>query len=412
MRPLFIVFAAMDPRGNKIGGVETHIRHLLRNPPKDADLLHVGLDEAGDLQLGQVIEVPFDGRHIPFLPIAHVPADRAHVSAARLTQSTTLRFVLGGLRYIGAIRRQIGARPASADLPRVEFAALPIVLGIPHVVTIHGDGAKIDKTDSLLKRHGLLKTWSERLALSSARHIYAVSDAISADLAERHPSASERTSVMPVPVDTDRFRPSPFPRADKLRIVYAGRFDEQKDPRLMFQTIAATCRRLSGAVEFHIVGATDPDVFAEFAAIRDVSIRHGACDAARVASIIAEAHCGILTSHSEGLPCFLLETLASGRAFGATHLPAFDPFILPERTGFLVPRQADRTAMVEAVAAGFATLWQDIRAGRLSPNKIAQVVAPFSVQALLARLYATHARIRADLAVFPERDADKRPYTA
>ena len=48
---------------------------------------------------------------------------------------------------------------------------------------------------------------------------------------------------------------------------------------------------------------------------------------AQVAAVMERAHIGILTSHYEGMPCFLLELLASGRPFGGVRLPQFAPLV-------------------------------------------------------------------------------------
>lgn len=392
--PLLIVFATLDPRGSKIGGIETHIRHILRNHPREVELLLVGIDEKGDLGLGRPHDVTFADRQIAFFPVAHVPSEEARVSASRLAKSTTLRFVLGGLRHGLALKRLIAGRAVSADLPRVEFAILPFLLGIPYALTIHSDLAQASQTDSLLKRYGALKRWSEGFAFRAAHHVFAVNGAIHCALVNRYPALARSSDVLPVPVDTRIFAPSPFPVSENFRLVYAGRFDEVKDPALMFETVAALAARLDSKLEFHVVGSADPSPFPEFAAIRKLSVIHGPKDAKGVARIIRDAHCAIMTSHSEGLPCFLLETLASGRAFGAIHLPSFAPFVIEGKTGQLVPRGATRPESAQHLAAGLAAIWDEIRAGALAPETIAKTVSGLSVKAIFSRLFDVHASIR------------------
>lgn len=396
MRPALFVFATLDPRGNKIGGIETHIRHILRNHPPEVDLILAGIDEFGDLKIGEAIPFTFGGRAITFVPLAHVPADEARQSASKLLRSTTLRFVLGGLRHLPTLRKLARGRAASADLPRVEFAPLPVLMGVPFALTIHSDLAKAGKTDSLLKRYGALKSWSEGLAFQAASQVYVVNAEIRAALMAAHPGLNGKCEVMTVPVDTRLFTPSPFPANDVFRLVYAGRFDEVKDPRLMFETVAALAQRLKNRLEFHIIGGADPEVFSEFSAIRALSIRHGSQDAEGVARIIRGAHCGLMTSHSEGMPCFLLETLASGRVFASVRLPSFEPLVVEGKTGLLVDRQSERAESAQALATALDTLWQDLQAGRYLPEAIAPVVKPYSVAEIFSRLFACHARMRGE----------------
>jgi glycosyltransferase involved in cell wall biosynthesis len=392
--PLLVVFASMDPRGGKIGGVETHIRHILRNHPDDIDLLLVGIDETGDLACGKAIGMEFSGRAITFLPVAHVAAAEARISASRLFRSTTLRFVAGAIRHLAALRRLIAGSCVSADIPRVEFSILPFLLRLPFALTIHADLTKASQTDSLLKRHGVIKRWSEKFALATASAVFTVNEGIRTAIIDENPALAVKTSTLPVPVDTKIFTPSPFPETGTFHLVYAGRFDEVKDPGLMFEAIAALARRLDDRIEFHIVGAADPTVFPEFAAIRHLAVRHGPCDAEGVASIIRTAHCGILTSHSEGLPCFLLETLAAGRPFAATRLPTFEGIVVEGQTGFLAERREARAATAEAMADGLAELRADISGRRLVPNQIAASVERYSVRAIFTKLFEVHARLR------------------
>ena len=43
-----------DPRGEKVGGLETYIRDFITFHPADTDLLFIGVDSRGDLKLGEI----------------------------------------------------------------------------------------------------------------------------------------------------------------------------------------------------------------------------------------------------------------------------------------------------------------------------------------------------------------------
>jgi hypothetical protein len=60
-----------DPRGEKVGGLETYIRDFITFHPADTDLLFVGVDSRGDLTLGNLHRLTFRGRNFDFLPILH-----------------------------------------------------------------------------------------------------------------------------------------------------------------------------------------------------------------------------------------------------------------------------------------------------------------------------------------------------
>jgi glycosyltransferase involved in cell wall biosynthesis len=126
-----------------------------------------------------------------------------------------------------------------------------------------------------------------------------------------------------VSVDTDLFCAHPFDLGDGvLRVVYAGRLDAFKAPETMFATIAELARLLDGRIEFHYCGSGDPTTFAGFAPIARFTQVHGSLSSAQVAAVMERAHIGILTSHYEGMPCFLLEPLASGRPLAGCACPS------------------------------------------------------------------------------------------
>jgi glycosyltransferase involved in cell wall biosynthesis len=232
---------------------------------------------------------------------------------------------------------------------------------------------------------------SERFGLLPARHVFAVSEAVHGPLLAAYPELAGRTSVLPVPVDTDMFSPSPFPQDNLFRIIYAGRFGAQKDPQLMFRTLAALKRRLDGKLHFHVLSSENPAQFAEFSEISDISTLHGPQNSAGVAAIMRQVHCGILTSQMEGTPCFLLETLASGRAFGSVELPSLIPFVRSGLSGELVPRPARAEDAPEAIAAGLEAVWQAIKLEHYKPEDIAELVEPFAAKRLYRTIFDTHA---------------------
>jgi glycosyltransferase involved in cell wall biosynthesis len=196
---------------------------------------------------------------------------------------------------------------------------------------------------------------------------------------------------MSVSVDTSRFRPEPFDlRDDIFRVCFAGRLDEFKDPPLMFDVLARLHTKLEGKLQFHYVGATDPARYAEYGKAAAFTIRHGSQTPDGVRDIMVRCHAGILTSYFEGLPCYLLEMLASGRPVGAIELPQYEPLIVPGISGALVPRSDSRDDCAEALADAFVSLRQNIMAGGIDPLRLHTLVEPYSVEIQFRRLFAIH----------------------
>lgn len=381
----------MDPRGGKLGGIETHVRLILSRHPRDFSILFVGVDEFGDCRLGEVREVEIDGRKIDFFPVVHIDASRINLAASKLTGSTTFRFALGALQFLPRLRALTRGPSVSADLQRFEFAILPKLLGLKTIQMVHGEGSKDQKMDSLIKKLWFVHRANETLALTLADRVLCVNPNIVRRLENILPRAARKAEVMTVSVDTRRFSPRPFDTRDGVfRIVFAGRLDEFKDPPLMFRMLQRLRQRLGGALEFHYVGSTDASRYAEFGAIADMTVLHGVQNADNVAAIVGKCHAGVLTSFFEGMPCYLLETLSVGRPFCAIRLPQYDELVVNGVSGALIERTDPDDACLEALVDAFVRLRGDIFAGRISPDRVHARVEPYSVETQMARLFAHH----------------------
>jgi glycosyltransferase involved in cell wall biosynthesis len=388
----------MDPRGGKLGGIETHVRLVLARHPATTSILFVGIDEIGDLSIGKVTSLLHDGHRIDFLPVTRVPAERINRAARTIGQSTTLRFMLGLLRHLPSLRRAVRGTSASGEIERFEFAIVPKLLGLPFVLLVHNEGSREDKMDSLLKRYWILHRINERIALTLADRVIAVNHAIARRIETLSAAFARKTAVMSVSVDTKRFVPTPFVRSDDaFHVCFAGRLDQFKDPPLMFATLA----RLDALLErepvggfrrvvFDYVGASDPHAVGDFAPIAALTVRHGIRRPSEVAAILRGAHAGIITSFFEGMPCYLLEMIASGRPVAAIDLPQFVPLIIAHRSGHLVERRATPEASAEVMASALFDLARAIAAGRLDPDAIATLAAPYSVETQMSRLFDVH----------------------
>lgn len=380
----------IDPRGSKVGGIETHVRLMYQRHPADFSVLLVGIDERGDLELGRPVRIDVGDRTIDFLPVAHIPDAEIHGAARRLHQSVTLRFALGALRHLVTIRRLGEGEAATTELQRFEFGLIGRMLGRPVVQIVHGEGSRKDRMDSLIRRFWYLNLVNERIALSLASRIVCVNGNIIERLRRIAPRLAAKSEMLTVSVDMDRFGAAPFPPADIFRIVFAGRLDAFKDPPLMFETMRRIHAALGGRFEFHYVGTSDPHRYAEFAAIEPFTVRHGFQDAAGVAAIVANSHAGILTSFFEGMPCYLLELLSGGRPMGAIRLPQFDPLVVAGESGFLIERGADPAEDADRLAAAFVELHRAIAAGQFDPEAIRQKVVPYSTAVQMPRLFERH----------------------
>jgi len=380
-----------DVRGTKVGGLETYIRDFITFCPDNTRVLFVGVDAVGDLRLGQIQETTFRGRTFDFLPVLKYPDEQAREAARKLRDSITAQFFAGLIRHFPAVARALRGRCGSVDLRRVEFAWLPVALRLPYIQMLHGEGVPRQPMDSLLQKYRFVHTLGERFAVGTSHKFLCVNPLITERLRETYPKHAAKIDTLWTWVNTNIFQPQPFPEdADKFRIVFVGRLDEFKVPRLMFKTIARLRALLSGALEFHYIGTSDPTRFAEFAAIEDITVRHGFKDAKGIAAVLAQAHAGILTSEFEGMPRCVLETLAVGRPVVAVHLPQLEAVIHDGESGYLVPREQSEPELVEALARRFVDVLDAIANDAMDPRVIAGAISTFTPDTQLARVYRLH----------------------
>jgi glycosyltransferase involved in cell wall biosynthesis len=384
-----------DPRGEKVGGLETYIRDFITFHPADTDILFIGVDSAGDLALGEIHKLSFRGRAFDFLPILHYSDQQAREAARNVRSSLTGQFFIALLRHFGLIARLIRARRCSVDLRRVEFSWLPAVLRLPFVQMLHGEGAPKLQMDSLLRKYSFVHNTGERFAVAMSDKFLCVNPFITERLQRTYPRRKEKIDTLWTWVNTDIFQPQPLPGSSSpFQVVFAGRLDEFKDPPLMFRAIEQLRRRLKGGVVFHYIGTSDPHRFVEFADIEDITVRHGFKDAAGMAATLASAHAGILTSEFEGMPRFVLETLAVGRPVVAVHLPQLEPVILHGESGFLVTRAGGPDDMAEALAQRLLDVRDAMNAGEMDPTRIAGSIKGFTPGTQLARVFRFHQEIQ------------------
>ena len=72
-----ILIHPIDPRGEKVGGIETHVRLLTQCYPDDFSVLLVGVDAIGDLTPGEITPVNVGDREIEFLPVMNYDDETA-----------------------------------------------------------------------------------------------------------------------------------------------------------------------------------------------------------------------------------------------------------------------------------------------------------------------------------------------
>jgi glycosyltransferase involved in cell wall biosynthesis len=222
------------------------------------------------------------------------------------------------------------------------------ICGIPYIISLRGgDVPGTEPSLNFLHRFlGLIR----RTVLKNSIAIVANSDGLRkmAENADAFP-----VQVIPNGVDTEFFIPA-FSKSARnesvLRILFVGRFREQKNLSLLFRQAA---QLPPGTFELHLVGDGPEKDFLEGLA-RKLGIAsairwHGWLPPAALRQMYQSADCLVNPSLYEGMSNVVLEAMACGLPVIASRVPGNEELVLDSDTGFLfdLPEPA---AMVSALA--------------------------------------------------------------
>lgn len=387
------LFNSADPRGAKVGGIETYCRDYIFYHPEDAELLFVGADEVGDLPIGEVSEVEYRGRKIKFLPLYFL-GNAVNNYTGTITKSETMTFAKAILKHWGVLRPLLKQGGYTAEVHRAEYAPIIRAMGVPVIPMVHIFGGESKNQSSVLGKYWYIRDLCDFMAAATGYKFYSVNPDMTAMYKKKFPIYAKKFDTLTTWANTTSFYPTPFPQSDHIDILYAGRMDKFKRPDVMFRVLAEA-QKLSGKVRFHYVGDGNVEEFPEFAVIRDITVLHGSKTGLEVAELMRQMHIGLLTSDFEGMPRFVLEMLTSGRPVVALHLPQLEPVIEDGRTGFLIGRAEgeDLSAQIAEQARRIVDTHRLIGEGAIIPEDVREIVEPYSPHSLLGKIWADHRAI-------------------
>lgn len=384
------LFNSSDPRGKKIGGIQTYTRDYIHYHPEDMDLLLIGADETGEMPIGEVSEIEFRGRTFKFLPLYRLESTIADYTKG-VTGSDTFTFARALVKNWGKIRKILKDGGYTAEIRRVEYAPIIWSMGVPFIQMVHIWGGKDQPMSSSLGKHWYIRGSTELVAAALCEKYYSVNQYMTEMYKKKFFPFAKKFDTLTTWANTHLFKPTPFSvESGKIEILYAGRMDRFKRPDYMFRALAQLQEK-TGRVRFNYVGDGDVEAIEEFHLIRDITVRHGVKTSAEIGELLTSMHMGLLTSDFEGMPRVVLEVLSSGRPVVAMHLPQLEPVIEDGVSGFLVPRAGDHIA---TLAARMGECFDLIAQGRIDPEKVASYAAPYSPYKLLGRIWKDHRRLQ------------------
>lgn len=244
--------------------------------------------------------------------------------------------LLVGLRLIRAFQPDV--IHAHFAVPAGALAwTLSLLTRIPYVLTVHlGDvpGGVPEKTDDWFR-------WIYPFTPNiwrSAREIVAVSE-FTRQLAQK--KYKEKIQVVPNGADLSSLRPKSISLNEPPRIVFAGRFMEQKNPLQFVHTL----NELKG-LPWQAVMIGDGDLMQDVkCAIQDFALEDrfqltGWIDPQDVLKWFDTSDILFMPSRSEGLPVVGVQALAKGLAMVASRVGGFVDLVEEDKNGYLI-QEAD-----------------------------------------------------------------------
>jgi alpha-maltose-1-phosphate synthase len=276
--------------------------------------------------------------------------------------------------------------------------------GIPHVVTTHSlEPLRPWKAEQLGGGYAL-SSWAERVALTSATAVVAVSDGMAGDIRSAYPEIPpERIIVIRNGIDTSEYAPDPgvsvLPKhgVDPGRpyVVFVGRITRQKGVPVLLRA-AASLEPFAQLVL--CAGAPDtPELGNEVSALVD-ELRESRDGVIWIPEMLPRRDIVQLLTHATVFACpsvyeplgiVNLEAMACGTAVVASRVGGIPEVVADGETGLLVPPD-DPSALASALNS---LLGNPGRASAMGRAGRTRAVTEFSWQAVAARTAALYGKV-------------------
>ncbi len=200
----------------------------------------------------------------------------------------------------------------------------------------------------------------------------------------------ERSTVIPNYVDTEFYRPADPARRRPGRLLFVGRFVDQKNLPLLFEALRGGA---AGVTEIVLAGdGPQRESLERLARSLGLPARFaGRLTAEGVRAEMAAAAAFVLPSRYEGTPKALLEAMAAGLPCVATDVVGTREVLRHGEEGLLVPEDPAALAKALGLILGERSL-----ADRLGAGARRRIEAEFSLDGVVAKEHAALRRVAAD----------------
>lgn len=383
--PLAVTFVyPTDPRGVKVGGVETFIRSFLELAPTEVEARLVGIDTAGDLACGTWQTVTVSDRPVLFFPAFF----EKHQANRRHPVPLSLRFAL----QLWCFRRRLAVDNSVLSVHRVELS-WPF-WGHPRLVLfIHGASKFLSlPSESRLRWIRPFFASVEARALEKARRAVVVSQEGLDYYRNRFPGLNGKMRLISNWVDTQTFYPrnkAALRRKFQIPlhvpvVAFVGRFEKVKDPELLLAVFARIKAEFPKALL--VVCGAGEEVRGQIPRELQVAVRlYGAVPHQALAEILGCADLFLLTSFFEGMSRAVLESLACGVPVVATDVGDIRKVVSNNLSGSV----ANSRSPEELAARGVAVLQNE----SITAKSCVAAIRGFTAPETIGRIVALHREV-------------------
>jgi len=338
-----------DPLGVVPGGTDTCIRDILRFAPNDIEIRLVGVTtDSVNRPLNQWTECEVSGMGFWFFPVLDVTDLKKQMRIPLSVQFT--------LRLAG---KDIFKDTDVIQFHRIEPALAALSMEQPKLLIIHQNMNVIHsrKSDIRWKYFPAAYFWVENFIIKRMKEIFIVREDAVAEYQARFSEQNEHIHFLPTWMNPNLFfREEAETRArnkaeilEKLGVdpleemmVFVGRFDHQKDPLLLIDSVARVFqKRKTGQLMLIGDGVLRNDVEAR---IRSYNIENrvhllGAMPQEDVARHVRVSDLLLLTSVYEGMPRCVVEALGCGVPIVTTNAGEVTLLVHNDENGYIVSRR-------------------------------------------------------------------------
>jgi glycosyltransferase involved in cell wall biosynthesis len=387
-----------DPERMTIGGIASFVRGFVKFAPPDFDLSMVGV--SATRAIGRWAEVELEGRRLRFLPVSRGRAER------RGRVPLALRFVVGLVAH--RRRLALGTEVLSFHRPGTDLPFRGARAPKWRVVHLSVQDLTTRGSESRWRALPRLLGGMERRSFGHMDRIYVVNERVASEYRERHPELAERIAYLPNWADPTIFHPEPDERRAATRaalaaelevdpsadlLLYAGRIEGQKNPRLLAEAFAALRARRPGA---HLVvagaGGLEPDFRAALAGsgLTDAVRFVGTVSRARLAQLMNACDVAVIPSRYETGPTVGFEALACGLPIAMTDVGQVGRLVREHGAGRVAAEHA-APALADAIERVLAQPAAALRSSAVA------AAAPYLADRVLGAVYEDNRRLAARL---------------